>query len=600
MAERHPTDDEIISMENAKSRKSHEFTSLSVVGGEAERTKNSTSITIKNRQNTTNDGLDISTNEKFAPPATADSEDAITEPSVEPTHEYVVGFKLFLVIAAVTLVVFLMLLDMSIIVTAIPRITSDFHSLSDVGWYGDVFLIAGSALQPLAGKLYTQFSSKLTFLSFLLLFEIGSVLCGAALNSNMLIVGRAVAGLGGSGLVNGALTIVAASIPMHKRPAMIGIIMSFSQIGIVSGPLVGGVLTQYASWRWCFYINLPIGGVAALLIFLIHIPENIVAANVTKRTAKSVLSQLDLVGFFHFAPSTVMFLMALQWGGQKYAWSNAIIIGLLCGGASTLLIFLAWERHAGEKAMVPFSILRNRVVWCSSIVTGLFFGSLLMFSYYLPIYFQTVEGASPTMSGVYMLPSILTQMLAAVLSGVLVGRLGYYTPWAIGSGVVVSIGAGLMSTLKPESPNAKWIGYQILVGLGRGCGIQMPIVACQNVLPPGQIPVGMAVITFAQQFGGGLFLAFGQLVFSHGLVEGLAKFAPSVDANKVIKAGATAVRDVVAKADLRDVLEAYNVSVNDCFYLAAAGSAVTVFASFGMGFGTVKKVEKKKVDGVEV
>lgn len=151
-----------------------------------------------------------------------------------------------------------------------------------------------------------------------------------------------------------------------------------------------------------------------------------------------------------------------------------------------------------------------------------------------------------------------------------------------------------MSTLKPESPNAKWIGYQILVGLGRGCGIQMPIVACQNVLPPAQIPVGMAVITFAQQFGGGLFLAFGQLVFSHGLVEGLEKFAPSVDAQEVIRAGATAVRDVVAKADLRDVLEAYNLGVSQCFYLAAGCSAVTVFAAFGMGFGTVKKAGEKK------
>lgn len=314
-----------------------------------------------------------------------------------------------------------------------------------------------------------------------------------------------------------------------------------------------------------------------------------------------------------------MLLMALQWGGQKYAWSSATIIGLLCGGMSTLLAFLAWEWYIGENAMIPISMIRKRVVWSSCLVTGFFFGSLLLFSYYLPIYFQTIKGASPTMSGVYMLPGILTQMIAAVVSGVLgefansynsqrivtnttitVGKLGYYTPWAIGSGVVVTIGAGLMSTLTPSSPNANWIGYQILVGLGRGCGIQMPIVACQNVLPAAQIPVGMAIVTFAQQLGGGLFLAFGQLVFNHGLVEGLGKFAPGVDAEKIIKAGATAVRDVVSRADLRDVLEAYTLGVRECFYLAVGCSAVTVFASFGMGFGTVKKVESKKAEVAEV
>lgn len=361
-----------------------------------------------------------------------------------------------------------------------------------------------------------------------------------------------------------------------------------------------------------FYINLPIGAVAALFIFLINIPENVVSATTEKRTVRYVLGQLDLTGFALFSPFSVMILMALQWGGQKYAWSSPTIIGLICGGISTLLAFLVWEWHIGDKAMIPFSMIRKRVIWSSCIVVGLFFGSLLNFSYYLPIYFQTVKGASPTMSGVYMLPSILSQMIAAVISGIsgkfkflppysgstfadicLVGKLGYYTPWALFSGAVVSIASGLMSTLKPDTPNARWIGYQILLGLGRGAGIQMPIVACQNVLQPHQIPIGMAVVTFSQQFGGGLFLAFGQTVFSDGLVDGLAKFAPSVDAKIVIAAGATAVRNVVSKTDLRSVLEAYNLAVNHCFYLAAGCSAVTFFAAFGMGFGRVKKAEKK-------
>ena len=168
-----------------------------------------------------------------------------------------------------------------------------------------------------------------------------------------------------------------------------------------------------------FYINLPIGGFATLLLFKIHIPERLIKVSGEKSTIKTVLSQLDLIGFSLFAPFSIMVLMALQWGGQKYSWSSSTIIGLFCGGAGALLAFLSWEWHIGEKAMIPFSVLRERVVWCSCLVIGLFFASLLVFSYYLPIYFQTVKGVSPTMSGVYMLPSVLSQMATSVVSGVL-------------------------------------------------------------------------------------------------------------------------------------------------------------------------------------
>jgi hypothetical protein len=168
-----------------------------------------------------------------------------------------------------------------------------------------------------------------------------------------------------------------------------------------------------------FYINLPIGSIAALLLFVIHIPDRLAGTRDQNATAISILRQLDLVGFSLFAPFSIMILMALQWGGEKYSWSSPTIIGLFSGGAGALLAFLAWEWHIGEKAMIPFSVLRQRVVWASCLVIGFFMGSLLVFSYYLPIYFQTVKGASPTMSGVYMLPSVLSQMITAVLSGVL-------------------------------------------------------------------------------------------------------------------------------------------------------------------------------------
>jgi MFS family permease len=168
-----------------------------------------------------------------------------------------------------------------------------------------------------------------------------------------------------------------------------------------------------------FYINLPIGGLAAVLLLAIKVPDRIDRSRDNKPTARSVLAQLDLVGFLMFAPFSVMILMALQWGGTKYLWDSATIIGLFCGGGATLVLFLAWEYHMGDLAMIPFSVLRKTVVWSSCLVICFFFASLLVFSYYLPIYFQSVKGATPTMSGVYMLPSVLSQMLMAIVSGLL-------------------------------------------------------------------------------------------------------------------------------------------------------------------------------------
>jgi hypothetical protein len=177
------------------------------------------------------------------------------EPAATEETEYIEGVQLFLVLLSVTLACFVMLLDTSIISTAIPRITDQFQSLQDVGWYGSAYQLASAVLQPLTGKIYTNFVIKWSFLAFFFIFELGSVICGAANSSTMLIVGRAVAGIGAAGLMNGGATIVTAAVPVHRRALLVGIIIGVAQMGVVCGPLVGGALTEYSTWRWCFYIN---------------------------------------------------------------------------------------------------------------------------------------------------------------------------------------------------------------------------------------------------------------------------------------------------------------------------------------------------------
>lgn len=167
-----------------------------------------------------------------------------------------------------------------------------------------------------------------------------------------------------------------------------------------------------------FYINLPIGGIALLFILFIHIPERRVKQT-TKRTFRSIFESLDIPGFFLFAPAAIQFLLALEWGGTTYRWGSATVIGLFCGSAATLAVFVAWEHYRGDTAMIPLSMLKRRVVWSSCLTIFFTFSNMLIVTYYIAIYFQAVKGDSPTMSGVSTLPTILSQMIFAVTSGVL-------------------------------------------------------------------------------------------------------------------------------------------------------------------------------------
>ncbi|KAF5026300.1 hypothetical protein F66182_1622 [Fusarium sp. NRRL 66182] len=508
-------------------------------------------------------------------------------PREREEDEWLTGWKLASLMTSLTLAAFLMLLDMSIISTAVPRITSDFHSLTDIGWYVGAYNLTSAALQPLTGKLYTYFSTRWLFLALFFVFQLGCLICGIAQSSVMLIIGRAIAGVGSSGITNGALTIVAASVPMHKRPSLIGIIMGCAQLGLVSGPLVGGAFTEYTTWRWCFYINLPIGAVCIILILLVHIPDR---RTLTGETAMQILStKLDLAGFIIFGPCIVIILLALKWGGIEYAWNSSVIIGLFCGGAVLLLIFISWEYHVGADAMIPLPIIRKREVWTACLTQLFLFSTIIIASFYLPIYFQSIKNTSPFDSGVYLLPSILSLIVSAVMSGSLAQRVGYYLPFATASAVLSAIGYGLLSTMGPHTSTAKWAGYQILVGFGRGLGMQMCIIAVQANTSPDVTPVAMAVLVFCQTFGGAIFISAANAIFTNKLHDELLSRLAHVDTGAIIDAGAGAVNDAVDSKNLSQVLLAYSEGVRATFLLAVAVSCAMFITSLGMGWKDIRQ-----------
>ncbi|MCJ1383359.1 hypothetical protein MMC17_006472 [Xylographa soralifera] len=220
-----------------------------------------------------------------------------------------------------------------------------------------------------------------------------------------------------------------------------------------------------------------------------------------------------------------------------------------------------------------------------------------MLGYYLPIWFQAVKDASPTESGIMILATVVAQIFSAPIAGILVSRIGYYTPFALFGSVLTTIGTGLYSTFTPSTPTANWIGYQILTGAGRGMAIQQPITATQANLPAAQANIGSALVLFFQYLGATLFIAFGQTVFISRLGNNLSTFAPSVNASDIMNIGATELRQEFSGAELEGVILAYNQALTQTFYLATGGGALAFLTSWGLGWKSVKKA-KPSVAGV--
>ncbi|KAF4948576.1 hypothetical protein FSARC_13696 [Fusarium sarcochroum] len=483
------------------------------------------------------------------------------------------GWKLALVMIGLCLGVFCMALDNTIIATAIPRITDEFRALDDLGWYGSAYLLTTCGFQLFFGKLYSFYSIKWVFLVAIGFFELGSLVCGAAPTSTALIIGRAIAGIGSAGIFSGAVLIIVLSVPMRQRPTYIGILAAMYGIASVAGPLMGGAFTDKLTWRWCFYINLPMGFVTVLFIVLFFTPpQSSLAKN--KSSWKKQLSSFDLEGSACFLPAIISLLLALQWGGSKYPWSNGRIIGLLVVFGVLILLFAVIQLWKKDKATVPPRIVSTRTVWSCAVFAVCFGGSFFLLVYYIPIWFQAIKGASAVRSGIMNLPMILGLVIMSVIAGGAVSALGYYTPLILASAILMSIGAGLLTTFRVGTGSSAWIGYQALYGIGAGLGMQLPLVAVQNSLAEQDIPVGTAILMFSQTLGGSVFVQVAQNVFTSQLTAELR--GVNVDPAIILSAGATELRNRVSTKILDVVLVAYSKALTDTWYVAVATAALAL------------------------
>jgi len=355
---------------------------------------------------------------------------------------------------------------------------------------------------------------------------------------------------------------------------------------------MGGAFTDNLTWRWCFYINLPVGAVTFLFIlFFFRTPKAIIAKNT--RTWKEQLAEFDLLGSLFFLPAIICLLLALQWGGTTYAWGSGRIIALFVVFGVLITIFVGLQWRGQDRATIPPRLIKNRNVWGTAWYSLAIGAAYFVMIYYLPIWFQSIKGASAIKSGIMNLPLIISVVILGILAGGLVTACGYYTPFMIASSIIMTVGAGLLSTLEVDSNHSKWIGYQVVFGVGLGMGMQMPMIVTQTALKTADVPSGTAIVMFSQTLGGAIFVSVAQNVFQNQLLHNIEMYAPGADAAKVVGAGATMLRHVVTGPALKPVLQAYNDAVTQTFYVAVAMGALSLIGPIFIEWLSVKG---KKLD----
>ncbi|KAF2122085.1 major facilitator superfamily domain-containing protein [Lophiotrema nucula] len=499
-------------------------------------------------------------------------QDVIIEP------DYATGLRLFLIMITINMSGLLTALEIGIIATAIPAITDKFRALDDVGWYGSATFLAVAATSALWGKLFKYLNFKFVYLASIGVFLIGSIVAATAPTSVAVIVGRAIQGLGISGTLNGSIIVINYVSHPRRHPMLIGIWTCVFMISTVLGPIIGGALTSGVSWRWCFYINLPLGGpIVILLLLFLKVPRHI---KPTPATWKEITLQLDLPGLSLIVASLVCFILALQWGGQSKTWGNGSVIATLVLWIVLSIMFVIVERLQGERAMIPWRLMKPRATWANVIWSFLGNAALYQIMFYLPIYFQSVKGKSAIMSGVLTLPFLAFFGVGSMLSGTLVGKTRHLQPYQLTCALLMTSGMALTYELDIESSKAWYIGAEVLLGFGVGFGNQIPIMAVQGLSKAEDVPVSTGIMFMTQSGSAAYFVVIAQSIFANRMLETLRTTAPNLNPYQVLGTGATDIIKVYSGVDLDRVLGAYMTGIKDVFTCALAASVLAVLLAF--------------------
>ncbi|MGW0913948.1 DHA2 family efflux MFS transporter permease subunit [Streptomyces sp. NPDC002784] len=464
-------------------------------------------------------------------------------------------------IGALLLGMLLAALDQTIVSTALPTIVSDLGGMDHLSWVVTAYLLASTAATPLWGKLGDQYGRKRLFQTAIVIFLIGSALCGMAQDMPQLIAFRALQGLGGGGLMVLSMAIVGDLVSPRERGRYQGLFGAVFGATSVLGPLLGGLFTQHLSWRWVFYINLPVGVVAlAVIAAALHIP---------RRTERHVI---DYLGTFLIAAVATCLVLVASLGGTTWGWGSPQIVSLAVLGVILAVAFVAAERRAAEPVL-PLKLFRIRTFTLAAVISFIVGFAMFGAMTYLPTFLQVVQGVTPTMSGVHMLPMVLGLLLASTASGQIVSRTGRWKVFPIAGTGVTALGLLLLHQLHVDSSTAVMSTFFFVFGLGLGLVMQVLVLIVQNAVAYEDLGVATSGATFFRSIGASFGVAIFGTLFASRLDDKLAdvfrsaELPPgvSVDALEADPRGITELPAALQPA----AVEAYATSITDVFLYAA-------------------------------